>query len=223
MTISSVSVEFVYLRAVKARAIAPRPTRSERTRGRILEAAGRCFAASGYSKTTVEEIAGRAGVSKALVYHHFDGKEDVLQAVLERTLDEWHEVCGIDGLAHAPSVLDGIERVQRTTVEYAREQPLLRALFQLDMLVLIGTNNQAVRDSMERFREALQLGIERGVHTGEIRADLDPKRINDVVRMLHMALVDHVLNPEWIDGVDESLVSTSLEVLFRGIAAERTR
>jgi AcrR family transcriptional regulator len=205
------------------RALAPRTPRSERTHGRILEAAGRCFAASGYAKATVEEIAAGAGVSKALVYHHFDGKEDVLQAVLERTLDEWHEVSGIDGLADAPSVLDGIERVQRTTVEYACQQPLLRALFQLDMLVLIGSNNQAVRDSMERFRQALQLGIERGVKTGEIRGDLDPKRINDVVRILHMALVDHFLNPEWIEGVDESLVSTSLEVLFRGIAGEGAR
>jgi AcrR family transcriptional regulator len=200
-----------------------RATRSERTQGRILEAAGRCFAASGYSKTTVEEIAAGAGVSKALVYHHFDGKEDVLQAVLERTLDEWHEVSGIDQLPDGGSVLAGIERVHRSTVEYAQQQPLLRALFKLDMLVLIGSDNRAVRDSMERVRESLQQAIERGVETGEIRSDLDPSRINDVVRILHMALVDLILNPEWIDGVDGPLVETSLEVLFRGIAGEGAR
>jgi len=140
-----------------------RSARSERTHGRILEAAARCFAVGGYAKTTVEEIAAGAGVSKALVYHHFQGKEDVLQAVLERTLDEWHQKSGIDALASADSVLDGIERVQRATVEHAQAQPLLRALFQLDMLVVIGTSNQAVRDSMERFRRSLQTGIERGI------------------------------------------------------------
>ena len=208
---------------MELRQVASRSPRSQRTRGRILEAAARAFAAGGYAKTTVEEIAAGAGISKALVYRHFEGKEDVLQAVLENTLDEWHQVAGIDRLAEADSVLEAIAHVQRATVEYARANPLLRALFQLDMLVVIGLGNQAVRASMESFRSVLQVGLERGIATGEIRGDLDPKRINDVVHLLYMALIDHLLNPGWIDGVDAALVDTSLEVLFHGIAGESRR
>ena len=55
-------------------AAALRSERVERKRQRILDAAGQCFAASGYAKTTVEEIARSAGVTKALVYQHIRGK-----------------------------------------------------------------------------------------------------------------------------------------------------
>jgi AcrR family transcriptional regulator len=71
-----------------------RTERAERTRRRILDAACHCFAASGYAKTTVEEIALQAGVSKGLVYHHFRGKEQILEAVLERTLADWDAATG---------------------------------------------------------------------------------------------------------------------------------
>ena len=216
-------VEFVYILPMQLRALAPKTPRSQRTRSRILEAAGRCFSASGYAKTTVEEIAAGAGVSKALVYNHFEGKEDVLQAVLEQTLDEWHAMSGLDSLAEPGHVLEAIGRMQRNTVAFAQERPLLRALFQLDTLVVIGIGNRAVRDSMELLRSRLQAAIELGIETGELRSDLDPRRVTDVVRILHMAMVDHILNPEWIDVSDEALVDASLEVLFHGIAGQAAR
>lgn len=43
-------------------------------RARIVHSALECFAEHGYAESTVREIAGRAGVSAALVTHHFGGK-----------------------------------------------------------------------------------------------------------------------------------------------------
>lgn len=43
-------------------------------RGRIVQSALECFAERGYAEATVREIAARAGVSPALVTHHFGGK-----------------------------------------------------------------------------------------------------------------------------------------------------
>ncbi|MEE9280220.1 MAG: helix-turn-helix domain-containing protein [Myxococcota bacterium] len=65
---------------------------ARRSRRRILEAAGRCLAAQGFGKTTVEQIASTAGVSKVLVYHHFRGKQEILEAVLEDTLADWERL-----------------------------------------------------------------------------------------------------------------------------------
>ena len=53
-------------------------SRSERSRQRILQAAGEKFASVGFAKATIEDIARAASVSKALVYLNFSGKEELL-------------------------------------------------------------------------------------------------------------------------------------------------
>lgn len=49
----------------------------------ILEAARLAFAERGYHEVSLEAIAGRAGVSKALLYEHFGSKRELYVAVLE--------------------------------------------------------------------------------------------------------------------------------------------
>lgn len=69
----------------------PMPTQHERrtaTRARILDAAGAVFASRGYDRATLDEIAGRAGVSKGAVYHSFRSKDDLFLALLEQQLGE---------------------------------------------------------------------------------------------------------------------------------------
>jgi AcrR family transcriptional regulator len=53
----------------------PKQTRSGRTRAAILAAARMLFAAQGYERTTVREIATRVGIDPALVIRYFGGKE----------------------------------------------------------------------------------------------------------------------------------------------------
>lgn len=49
----------------------------------ILDAALDAFAAGGYQETTLDEVAERAGVSKALIYEHFSSKRDLYKEILE--------------------------------------------------------------------------------------------------------------------------------------------
>ena len=200
----------------------PRPDRAERTRQRILEAAGLCFAASGYARTTVEAIAARAGVSKGIVYHHFRGKEQILERVLERTLDEWSSAVGLDHIqAGGGSLLAALAEAQRRSLAFAREHPLVRSLFQLDGDVLLTlASSRSVREAVERSHKQLVEAIRQGIARGELRSDLDPERTADVVRLHQMALIDHLLNPEWIEVSDE-LVETGLDLLFHGMGAVR--
>lgn len=57
------------------------------TRAAILDAALAQLAESG-DVVRMEEIAARAGVSRATLYYHFHGREPLLAAVIDRTLDE---------------------------------------------------------------------------------------------------------------------------------------
>lgn len=64
-----------------------RLTRSQR-REQLLDTAESLFASVGYDATTMEEIARAAGVTRAIVYAHFDNKDSVLRAGVERARAE---------------------------------------------------------------------------------------------------------------------------------------
>lgn len=57
--------------------------RAER-REQILAAATEAFAGSGFAATNLDEIASEAGVTRVILYRHFDSKTDLYQAVLDR-------------------------------------------------------------------------------------------------------------------------------------------
>jgi AcrR family transcriptional regulator len=58
-------------------------TKSERTRTTILDAAIECFYELGYSNTTTENIAQKAGVSRGAMLHHFPTRADLMKAAVE--------------------------------------------------------------------------------------------------------------------------------------------
>jgi AcrR family transcriptional regulator len=58
--------------------------RSERSRTAILDAALESFSHHGYGATSMRDIASKAGVSTGSVYHHFQDKEAIFQALLEQ-------------------------------------------------------------------------------------------------------------------------------------------
>jgi AcrR family transcriptional regulator len=57
---------------------------SEATQQRILAAAYQLFYKRGFSRVSVDEIAELAGITKRSLYYHFESKDELLAAVLER-------------------------------------------------------------------------------------------------------------------------------------------
>lgn len=65
-------------------------TRLSAAQRRVLieDAAARLFAIHGYAATTVEDIVAEAGVSKPMLYRHFESKKELHMKLLERRRDE---------------------------------------------------------------------------------------------------------------------------------------
>jgi AcrR family transcriptional regulator len=58
----------------------PRAARREQ----ILAAATRAFARAGFAATGLDDIAAEAGITRVILYRHFESKADLYQAVLDR-------------------------------------------------------------------------------------------------------------------------------------------
>ena len=60
-----------------------RLSRAER-REQLLAAATEAFASAGFTATSLDEVAAAAGVTRVILYRHFDSKSELYQAVLDR-------------------------------------------------------------------------------------------------------------------------------------------
>lgn len=70
--------------AVKSR----REQYTEATRAALLESATQLFAEHGFARTTLEDVASTAAVTRGAVYHHFANKQSLFEAVLEQLEQE---------------------------------------------------------------------------------------------------------------------------------------
>ncbi|MFP5579790.1 MAG: TetR/AcrR family transcriptional regulator [Acidimicrobiia bacterium] len=66
------------------------PSTLDEARDRLIDAAEACFSRFGVSKTTLEDIASEAGVSRATVYRYFDGgRDEIILGVVLREASEF--------------------------------------------------------------------------------------------------------------------------------------
>src|SRR4051794_32295608 len=88
----------------------PRADREEQIVGAAIEV----FGASGYSATSVADVAERAGISKPLIYQYFGSKEGLFRACLHRAgeilASEMERIArgGAVGLERALRTLEGM-------------------------------------------------------------------------------------------------------------------
>jgi AcrR family transcriptional regulator len=135
-------------------------------RNRILAAARAAFAAEGVD-VPVEAIADRAGVGMGTLYRRFPTKHDLVQAVIEESLDAF-VVAAEEGLAEDDpwtGFTGFVERVLELHVEN-------RALRE----VLAGTEHGHARDAVRRrVRPLGRRLIERAHADGSLRPDFAPE------------------------------------------------
>jgi AcrR family transcriptional regulator len=80
----------------------------------IVGAAIELFTARGFSATSIDDIARRAGVAKGAVYHHFESKEQIFQ----RAFEQMTAALAAEVAASAALGKSMLERFERGTLKY---------------------------------------------------------------------------------------------------------
>ena len=89
---------------------------SARSQAALIEAATALFAERGYRGTSVQAIGERAGVSRGSIFWHFDSKEGLLWAVVERAFEAWEAEVLLPDVGEAT----GVEAMSRALAAHRR-------------------------------------------------------------------------------------------------------
>lgn len=186
----------------------------------ILDAAEAVFGSQGFRKTTMNDIAVAAGVSRPLVYRYFGDKEGLLDAVVDRVLLEWHEVLVAEVARTTPGTAHSFRLVLVASLEFAREREVLRGLLALDSKEALADRSDVIERGSDMLRELMRDLLESGVRRGDVRTDLALDDLAHVVSEVFLAYADHVVRGE--DGLGARRIEAILETLLHGIIAKPT-
>jgi AcrR family transcriptional regulator len=138
--------------------------RTEATTTALVDAARELFARDGYEATSLSAVAARANVTKGAVYHHFEGKQQLFEAVFTREVERMATPV-LAAYARKKDPWDAFHAGCRAFLDECLDADLQRIVL-LDALAALGW--EEVRRLEAPLLEMMELGISRAVKAGRI-------------------------------------------------------
>ncbi len=184
--------------------------RDPETDTKIIRAASELLLLRGFDKTTVDEVAARAGVGKATVYRRWPSKEDLAVAAMESLYsDEFPE-------SDTGSIAGDLEASYRAVIAFVNT-PTGRGFLRMSITESIRDERIGAlyRSSTERREQQAHRTFERAIERGEVRADAD---IDSAVQWLGGVIIARTVTGRPMPTMDE--VPAMVEFTLRGIRRE---
>ena len=186
---------------------------AQATRNCILDTAEMVFLEHGVSRTTLQQIAAAAGVTRGAIYWHFRDKAELFNAMMERvTLPLEQGVKGSDD----PSVDAPLQHVRKSFLAALRltvNDPQVRRVFEIATHKVEYVDElRAVRDRHLAIRNGVLAHVERGLKMaakrGQIKRRIPPR---SAALGLH-ALADGLIQNWILDPTAFDLVKVGTQV-----------
>ncbi len=177
-----------------------RRARGDVRRKRILSTAVEVFGEQGYRGTSLREIARRVGISDAGLLHHFGTKTGLLAATIAERDD-------LDRVRREHAEASGATLVDTMREQVARNaaSPGLVALHVVLSAEATDPQHPAHESFRERYRSIRHQDDDeftRLQERGELRRDLDPQRLGQLVTAMMDGLqLQWLLDPDQVDMV----------------------
>ncbi|GAB4188131.1 MAG: hypothetical protein Tsb002_14180 [Wenzhouxiangellaceae bacterium] len=191
---------------------------SEASQQKILDAAERLFIEQGYSATSLRQVAADAGVTKSLIFHHFQTKLELWNQVKARRMGAYaqrqHEVFDQGVIS-----LDNLTGAIRDYFELLRDDPAL-----VQLLARAQLDSQEHRDRFDlKLVEQFISRLQRAQHNGLLRHEVQPACLLAII----LSAVNHWFEARqhfkhWPDfeqtaSRDHDYLNTFLDVLLHGV------
>lgn len=183
-----------------------------------MSEAAKVFARYGFRKTSIDEIAHRAGVAKGTVYLTAASKEELFFKVLDREVRSWLGSLAklIDPEIPADQLLGYLSAA---ALGHLEEHPLVKGLF-------FGELSDGLPALADRLSELRKLGqanvaeiLKLGIRQGIFRADLD---VDSVARVLQdLQLATYLLRDQGPDE-PEQYRTAAFDLVLNGLRTKRS-
>lgn len=185
----------------------------------ILKSAIKVFANKGYFNSKVTDIAGNAKIADGTVYLYFNGKEEILHSIFDRTMAEFisegkKEIVNID---QADKKLFRIAQLHLEKLGADRE---LAIVFQVQLRGSIKFMREFSSAGFAEYLDIIRQTIEKGQEQKIFRKDLSPI----ICSKIFFGAIDEMVT-NWILSKKEyslaPLANEVLKIFFGGILANK--
>ncbi len=145
---------------------------AQATRSRILDAAEQVFQARGVSRSSLQDIAAAAGVTRGAVYWHFQDKADVFNAMMDRVILPMEEASATldnnDDQPALPALRERLVDVLASVMQDAQVRRVLEiALHKCENIDELRAMHERRRELRRRYRARLERKLKHGQLRGE--------------------------------------------------------
>lgn len=161
----------------------------------IIDAAARCFEQYGPQRTSMDDIAEAAGISRKTLYRVFSDRPKLIQAVLEWRWSKTSKKLQ-NRIAKATSFEEALLEGSVTAVASVRNDKLANDIIHkatdhtLEQFLIHG-NERVYNAALDIWKVAIDQGRQEGV----IKEHLSDERIMEIIASIHALLVMHDQSP----------------------------
>lgn len=199
----------------------------ERRRSEILDAAEAAARDTGFDALTMDEVARKARLSRALIYVYFNDKTELLFGLAERGLSRLQQRFA-EAVSRHKTGLDQLQGIGRAYVAFSQEFPVLfDALARFELHSPDAANASVCESGCmiqgDKLHSLMVTAIETGVRDGSVRADVGhPALVSTTLwGFMHgvIQLATTKANVLARDGVDSRMLfDHALTMATRGLA-----
>ncbi|MFH8572778.1 TetR/AcrR family transcriptional regulator [Streptomyces sp. NPDC017993] len=173
---------------------APAGLRRAATRRKLFDAAVTLIAEQGFSATTVDEIADRAGVAKGTVYYNFTSKNVLYEELLRDGIDLLAgslRQAAETTAARGGTRVDALDAMIRAGLDFIAGSPALTQLYVAELWRTNRTWRDTLRSVRGRVLTVVESVLREAVARGELTAELDiPLTASALLGMVLVAALD---------------------------------